>query len=96
MIEGDGENRRAEGDALLARLEREIAAAAGALLSNLSLLFVPAGVGVMQHFDRVTSEWLPIAAALLVSTVLALAATALVMRWLLVRQERRDAVQDTP
>ena len=64
------------------------------LLSHLSLLFVPAGVGVMQHFDRVTGEWLPIAVALVFSTVLALAATALVMRWLLARQERRDAVRE--
>ncbi|MEO8739565.1 MAG: CidA/LrgA family protein [Casimicrobiaceae bacterium] len=63
---------------------------ASGLLSHLSLLFVPAGVGVMQHFNRVASEWLPIAVALVVSTVLALAATALVMRWLLARQERYD------
>jgi len=68
---------------------------ASSLLSHLSLLFVPAGVGVMQHFDRVTSEWLPIAAALLVSTVLTLAVTALVMRHLLARQERHAAAQDT-
>ena len=67
---------------------------ASGLLSHLSLLFVPAGVGVMQHFDRVTGEWLPIAVALVFSTVLALAATALVMRWLLARQERRDAARE--
>jgi len=67
---------------------------ASSLLSHLSLLFVPAGVGVMQHFDRVTTEWLPIAAALLVSTVLTLAVTALVMRHLLERQERRSAAHD--
>ena len=48
----------------------------------------------MQHFDRVTGEWLPIAVALVFSTVLALAATALVMRWLLARQERRDAARE--
>jgi holin-like protein len=65
--------------------------AASGLLSHLSLLFVPAGVGVMLHFQRVASEWLPIAVALVVSTVLALAVTAWVMRWLLVRQDRRQA-----
>jgi holin-like protein len=65
--------------------------ASSGLLSHLSLLFVPAGVGVMQHFQRVSSEWLPIAAALVVSTVLALAATALVMRQLLARADRRQA-----
>jgi len=65
--------------------------AASGLLSHLSLLFVPAGVGVMLHFQRVASEWLPIAVALVVSTVLALAVTALAMRHLLARQDRRDA-----
>jgi len=65
-------------------------ATASGLLSHLSLLFVPAGVGVMSHFHRVASEWLPIAVALVVSTVLALAVTALVMRRLLERQDRRQ------
>lgn len=64
---------------------------ASGLLSHLSLLFVPAGVGVMLHFHRVASEWLPIAVALLVSTVLTLAVTALVMRQLLARDDRRRA-----
>src|SRR5450631_4315574 len=64
---------------------------ASGLLSHLSLLFVPAGVGVMLHFHRVASEWLPIVVALVVSTVLALAVTALVMRQLLARQDRREA-----
>jgi holin-like protein len=63
---------------------------ASGLLSHLSLLFVPAGVGVMSHFHRVASEWLPIAVALVVSTVLTLAVTALVMRRLLERQDRRQ------
>lgn len=49
-------------------------------LRHLSLLFVPAGVGVMVHARRVTDEWLPIAAALLASTVVSLAVTALVLR----------------
>ena len=35
---------------------------AGELLAHLSLLFVPAGVGVMVHFPRLAAEWLPIVA----------------------------------
>ncbi len=50
------------------------------LLANLSLLFVPAGVGVMLHVQRVAAEWPTILTALLVSTVLTLAVTALVMK----------------
>lgn len=48
----------------------------GGLLSHLSLLFIPAGVGVIQRLDVLTGNAVPIAAALLVSTVLGLAVTA--------------------
>ncbi|MFL6648552.1 MAG: CidA/LrgA family protein [Sulfurifustaceae bacterium] len=52
------------------------------LLQHLSLLFVPAGVGVMLHAERVAAEWLPIASALVLSTWLAIVVTALTARWL--------------
>jgi holin-like protein len=52
------------------------------LLSHLSLLFVPAGVGVMLHFGRLGEEWLALTVALVASTVITLAVTALVMRLL--------------
>ncbi len=52
------------------------------LVQHLSLLFVPAGTGVMLHLDRIGNEWLPIAVSLVVSTVIALAVTALVLRLL--------------
>jgi holin-like protein len=50
------------------------------LLSHLSLLFVPAGVGVLLHFQRLGAEWLPIVVALVASTVITIGVTALVMR----------------
>ena len=53
------------------------------LLTHLSLLFVPAGVGVMVHGARLAAEGLAIVVAMVVSTVLALAATALTVRALL-------------
>jgi holin-like protein len=49
-------------------------------LQHLSLLFVPAGVGVMLHFQRMGDEWRPIVVALIASTLLAIGVTALVMR----------------
>ena len=69
-------------------------AGSGALLSHLSLLFVPAGVGMMVHFDRITHEWLPISVALVLSTVVTMAATAAIMvgtRRLLSRKSRNHA-----
>jgi putative effector of murein hydrolase LrgA (UPF0299 family) len=50
------------------------------LLGNFSLLFVPAGVGVMLHASILSDEWLPVSAALVVSTLVTIAVTALVMR----------------
>ena len=52
-----------------------------ALLGHLSLLFVPAGVGVMLHFKLLETDMLPIGIALVVSTVLTIAVTALLMTW---------------
>jgi holin-like protein len=50
------------------------------LLRHLSLLFVPAGVGIMVHVNRVAAEWLPLLLSLLASTAATLAVTALAMR----------------
>lgn len=55
---------------------------ANGLLAHLSLLFVPAGVGVMLHFKRLGAEWLPISVALVASTVITIGVAALVMRLL--------------
>ena len=49
------------------------------LLSHLSLLFVPAGVGVMLHFQRIGAEWFAISLALVASTVITIGVTALVL-----------------
>lgn len=50
------------------------------LLSHLSLLFVPAGVGVIAHADRLRAEWLPVLVAVLLSTALTIVVTAVVFR----------------
>lgn len=60
-------------------LEKTLDTATSALLSHLSLLFVPAGVGVVTHLNLIGKQWLPITAALLLSTIITLAATALIM-----------------
>lgn len=50
------------------------------LLSNLSLLFVPAGVGVMLHAEQVGAELIPITVSLIASTLITIAVTAWVMQ----------------
>ncbi|MCB8838621.1 CidA/LrgA family protein [Aurantimonas sp. VKM B-3413] len=49
------------------------------LLGHLSLLFVPAGAGIMQHVARLEDEAVSISATLVVSTLVTIAVTALVM-----------------
>ncbi len=58
---------------------RPMQTTAGTLLSHLSLLFVPAGVGIMLHLQRIEGAWLAIGVALVVSTLVAVAVTALAM-----------------
>ncbi|HEY0063895.1 MAG TPA: CidA/LrgA family protein [Telluria sp.] len=70
---------------LLARLEDT----ANALLSHLSLLFVPAGAGIVVAASGVRGQWLALAGSVLVSTVLTLLVTAAVMR-LCLRGEKGD------
>lgn len=51
------------------------------LLQHLSLLFVPAGTGIVLHLARVGDEWLALLLSLVISTVLTLIVTALVMQF---------------
>jgi holin-like protein len=53
---------------------------ASTLLQHLSLLFVPAGTGVMLYLQLIVDEWLPISVALVVSTLGAMTVTALILR----------------
>ncbi len=53
---------------------------AAGLLRHLSLLFVPAGVGVMLHLPRLAEEWLPLTVALVVSTLATIVVTGAIMQ----------------
>lgn len=62
-----------------------IGLAAEALLAHLSLLFVPVGVGVITHLALLSQYGGRILLAIVLSTALGLAVTALVLRALLPR-----------
>ena len=66
---------------------------AQAMLQHLSLLFIPAGTGVMLHFQRMSDEWLPLLISLVASTLITIAVTALVLRFL---SRHQDLPEDTP
>jgi holin-like protein len=63
-------------------LPRELDGTANGLLRHLALLFVPAGVGVVQQMGRLGSEGLRLLLVLILSTVIALAVTALTFEYL--------------
>lgn len=71
--------------ALLVRghVPEELSAVTGGLLQNLSLLFVPAGVGVMLHAQLLAEHWAALAAALVLSAGITIVVTGLVMTWAL-------------
>jgi holin-like protein len=62
------------------KLQVLVEQAANALLANLSLLFVPAGVGIVVAAASGSGHWLAIVASVVVSTLLALAVTGLLLR----------------
>lgn len=64
-----------------------VAACAELLLTHLSLLFVPVGVGVMTHLNLLGAYGLRILVAIVVSTWIGMAVTALLLHHL---RKRRD------
>jgi holin-like protein len=68
----------------------DLGVTASALLGSLGLLFVPAGVGIVQQLPLIGAYVLPIFVALLVSTVLTLIVTVYVFI-LVKRAITRDA-----
>jgi holin-like protein len=62
-----------------------------ALISHMGLLFVPAGVGVIAEAGVLRTQWFPILAALVGSTILSLMVTGLVMHWVSRAAESRAA-----
>lgn len=64
------------------------------ILRHLSLLFVPAGVGIMVSAGRLRGDALAVVVSIIVSTTLAIAVTAVVTRALLRRQRHIAAVRE--
>ena len=63
-----------------APVQQALAPAAGFLLTHLSLLFVPVGVGVMTHLALLGTHGLRLVVVIVLSTCIGMAVTALVLR----------------
>lgn len=59
----------------------ELGQTANSLLGSMSLLFVPAGTGVILHFQFLGELLLPLGLAIIVSTISTIVVTALLMNW---------------
>ena len=73
------------------RLDESLRHTANTLLQHLSLFFVPAGVGVMVHAGRVADEFLALSVALVASTLLSMAATALTLQFFIRHRARQES-----
>lgn len=72
-------------------LQARVEATANELLRHLSLLFVPAGVGIVAAAGSGSGHWLAIVASLVVSTLLTLAVTGYILDKLGPKQEKDRA-----
>jgi holin-like protein len=73
-------------------LRDTIQATGDELLRHLSLLFVPAGVGIFAAAATVQGQWAAIIAAVVLSTLVTLAVTALVMRAVSPAADRHEII----
>ena len=72
------------------RMQAVVEAGANELLRHLSLLFVPAGVGIVVAASSGSGQWTAIVAAVIVSTLATLAVTALVLKALMPAPAKED------
>ena len=76
-------------------IREQVTAVAGFLLSNLSLLFIPVGVGVILHLEVLSTIWWQVSVALLVSTILGLITTVMLLRVLIGKSFAVDQTAET-
>lgn len=63
------------------KVDKSLQQSSSTLLGHLSLMFVPAGVGLMVHYQLLAKEWLAISGTLILGTLIMLATTALIMNY---------------
>jgi holin-like protein len=76
------------------RLHQVIEAGANELLRHLSLMYIPAGVGVIAAASSGRGQWLAIAAAVVVSTLATMAVTGVVLQ-ALSKHEKAGAARES-
>ncbi len=75
------------------RLMEKVEESSHHVLKHMSLFFIPAGVGIMVSASGIAQHWLALLTAIVVSTLLTLAVTAISMQWL--TKDHRSQPDDT-
>ena len=75
-------------------IPKDLDTVSGALLSNLSLLFVPAGTGIMVHLGLLADDGIAVSVALVASTVATIAVTGLIMQALTANKRGSESDAD--
>lgn len=68
-------------------VEKRTAEAGSSLLSHMAVLFVPAGVGLVEHSALLAREGMAMFWVLVLSTAITMGVTALTLHWLLGRKQ---------
>lgn len=81
------------------RLSEGLERTSTSLLNNMTLLFVPAGVGLILYIEQLRAHWLGIAIVLILSTAITLVGTALTLQLFqrlptLLSQKRREEAHE--
>ena len=64
--------------------------ASSLLLTHLSLLFVPAGVGIITYLDKIKEQWLSISVAIIVASIITLLVTAWSLKGLIYLMNKQE------
>ncbi|MEL6203304.1 MAG: CidA/LrgA family protein [Pseudomonadota bacterium] len=72
----------------------DLGTVADTLLKNLSLLFVPAGTGIIVHLGLLEADLLSISATLIISTIAAVLVTGFIAQTLMNVSEKREPADD--
>ena len=60
----------------------QIEKAADLMVNNLGFFFIPAGIGVMKYFNLISTQWIPIVMAIVISSFLIILSTGGVYEFL--------------
>ena len=72
----------------------EIRETAVFLVAVMPLMFIPAGVGLMEKWGLISDIWLPLIATIIISTVVVMAVTGLVTQFVISKKKGTNDLED--